>query len=181
MLHRLLPVLLFLITGFIGGCSQSGRQAAFYTGGKNNGQQAVAILSLDNTTVSAARSLNTAFARTAPRYGLVLPKGHKAKADFYLKGYFSVLIEESPGENVILYVFDILSQSGLRLHRIQGKYPLPSSYTKAPEHFWDMVSPDGYQAIANNILYQLNKWRARLNAKKTICKQLSTCNLMVTR
>jgi len=77
-----------------------------------------------------------------PLPGLTLLKGQTARADLYLKGYFSVPTDENPGSGGILYVFDVLDQFGSRLHRITGRYALHIPPATKPERFSEFVRPD---------------------------------------
>jgi len=169
MFHRLCPLSFLLLFSLVGACSQNGRQAGLLAGNKNSRTTVITVLLLDNTTISSAKALDTAFAKAAPRYGLILLREKQTvKVDFYLKGYFSVLTDESPFDNAILYVFDILDQSGLRLHRVEGRYPLRLPLVKTPERFWESIPPEGYNTIADNILNQINKWQLQSDTKKSI-------------
>lgn len=169
MLQRLSLLSLLLMLALVGGCRHHNEQTAdLSTTGQTGAPPVIAILALDNTSLFAARALDTAFTQAAPRYGFAMRSAQTPRVALYLKGYFSILTDDSPADTAILYVFDILDPSGLRLHRIRGRYPLRHGVAPSPQHFWKFVPMDGYTMIADNILGQINKWRPRLRVKKAV-------------
>lgn len=158
MLRSFYFVAFILLAGVLSGCNHTDVAGKQSTAINKSANGSFSVISLDNTTITAARTLTDAFQKTAPRYGMTFYKGTAPKTNFYLRGYFSVLADEDPSDNAILYVFDILNKSGVRLHRIQGKYVLNHTITDIPEGFWGFVNTDGYNAIAADIFKQLDLW-----------------------
>ena len=133
-------------------------------GGKTNENPAFGIISLDNATVAAAKRLSDAFIDVGDEQNIKIYRGMSDNAKYYIKGYFSVIVDDAPEENMVLYVFDVVDKNGLRLHRVQGKYVLNRVLTPANDGFWASITKDGYDAIATETIKQLGVWVANNRA-----------------
>ncbi len=129
-------------------------------GSKTASSPAFGIISLDNATVAAAKQLSDAFIDEGDEQKIKIYRGMPDKAQYYIKGYFSVIVDESPDENMVLYVFDIVDKDGSRLHRIEGKYVLNRVLVPARDGFWASITKDGYDAIATETIRQIGIWVA---------------------
>ncbi|MCI5074352.1 hypothetical protein [Oricola sp.] len=69
-----------------------------------------------------------------------------------IKGYFSAFTEN--GSTTIVHVWDIVTPSGQRVHRIQGEHSVPGA-TADP---WQSVTPQAMEAIATTVMTQYVTW-----------------------
>ncbi|WP_425417405.1 hypothetical protein [Oricola indica] len=69
-----------------------------------------------------------------------------------IKGYFSAFTEN--GATTVIHVWDVVSPSGQRVHRIQGQESVPGA-TSDP---WASVTPEAMEAIADKIMAQYVLW-----------------------
>jgi len=86
--------------------------------------------------------------------GVELASNNAADAAYVMKGYFSVLSEDS--ETTVLYVWDVMDASGNRLHRIQGQEKVPGASADS----WSIVPASAMQAIADKTIQQYSTWLA---------------------
>lgn len=131
-----------------------------YLGTKNrsHANPAFGIISFDNTTVAAAKQLSDAFLHEGEKQNIKIYRGTPDGAQYFIKGYFSVVVDDKPNDNTVLYVFDIVDKNGARMHRVEGKYILNRILTPAKDGFWASISKNGYDAIAMEATRQLALW-----------------------
>lgn len=70
-----------------------------------------------------------------------------------LKGYFSAFTES--GSTNVIHVWDVVSPSGQRVHRIQGQETVPGATSADP---WASVTPEVMQTIADKVMAQYVTW-----------------------
>ncbi len=125
-----------------------------------NGQQATAAVSgsirflpVIGAPVSAVTPLSTQLAAAARGSGLTLKSASDTSADHMLKGYFSAFADG--GQTTIVYVWDVLNPSGVRLHRIQGQEKVNGT---AADN-WSVVPAPTMQKIASDTIAAYINWR----------------------
>lgn len=69
-----------------------------------------------------------------------------------IKGYFSAFSEN--GNTTVIHVWDVITPSGQRVHRIQGQETVPGS---SPDP-WASVPPATMQAIADKVMAAYAAW-----------------------
>lgn len=69
-----------------------------------------------------------------------------------IKGYFSAFTEN--GSTSVIHVWDVVSPSGQRVHRIQGQEVVPGA-TSDP---WASVTPETMDSIADKVMSQYILW-----------------------
>lgn len=69
-----------------------------------------------------------------------------------IKGYFSAFSEN--GSTTVIHVWDVVSPSGQRVHRIQGQETIPGV---SPDP-WTNVSPETMAAIADKVIAAYVAW-----------------------
>lgn len=69
-----------------------------------------------------------------------------------IKGYFSAFTEN--GSTSVIHVWDVVSPSGQRVHRIQGQEVVPGA-TADP---WASVTPETMDSIADKVMSQYILW-----------------------
>jgi hypothetical protein len=101
----------------------------------------VTPLSRELTAASKARGLT------------IVPSADTSPSQI-LKGYFSLLNEN--GQVTVVYVFDVLDNSGNRLHRIQGQ---ESTAASSPTASWESVPDAVMVKIADATIASFIAWR----------------------
>ncbi|PJR94203.1 hypothetical protein CN878_05585 [Ochrobactrum sp. 695/2009] len=86
--------------------------------------------------------------------GIELAGNNDTGAAYVMKGYFSVLSEDT--QTTVLYVWDVLDASGNRLHRIQGQEKVPGAAADS----WSVVPASAMQAIADRTMQEYSTWLA---------------------
>lgn len=114
----------------------------------------IRFLPIIGAPIQAVTPLSRQLGAEARARGLVIKGSNDPAADHILKGYFSAFSEG--GQVTIVYVWDILNQSGSRLHRIQGQEVVPSSATEA----WAGVPASLMQQIATKTMNEYTGWLA---------------------
>lgn len=114
----------------------------------------IRFLPIIGAPIQAVTPLSRQLGAEARASGLVIKGSNDPAADHILKGYFSAFSEG--GQVTIVYVWDILNQSGSRLHRIQGQEVVPSSATEA----WAGVPASLMQQIATKTINEYTSWLA---------------------
>ncbi len=125
--------------------SPTGQAAA--TGGS------IRFLPVIGAPVSAVAPLSQQLATSARTSGLILKGASDATADHMLKGYFSAFADG--GNTTVVYVWDVLNASGVRLHRIQGQ----EKTSGAAADNWSAVPAQTMQKIAADTIAAYNAWR----------------------
>lgn len=114
----------------------------------------IRFLPIIGAPIQAVTPLSRQLGAEARAHGLAIKGSNDPAADHILKGYFSAFSEG--GRVTIIYVWDILNQSGSRLHRIQGQEVVPSSATEA----WAGVPASLMQQIATKTINEYTSWLA---------------------
>ncbi len=114
----------------------------------------IRFLPIIGAPIQAVTPLSRQLGAEARAHGLAIKGSNDPAADHILKGYFSAFSEG--GKVTIIYVWDILNQSGSRLHRIQGQEVVPSSATEA----WAGVPASLMQQIATKTINEYTSWLA---------------------
>ncbi|MFC3164595.1 hypothetical protein [Ciceribacter thiooxidans] len=114
----------------------------------------IRFLPIIGAPIQAVTPLSRQLGAEARARGLVIKGSNDPAADHILKGYFSAFAEG--GQVTIVYVWDVLNQSGSRLHRIQGQEVVPSSATEA----WAGVPASLMQQIATKTINEYTSWLA---------------------
>ncbi|MDI6834762.1 MAG: hypothetical protein QMD99_03490 [Rhizobiaceae bacterium] len=114
----------------------------------------IRFLPIIGAPIQAVTPLSRQLGAEARARGLVIKGSNDPAADHILKGYFSAFSEG--GQVTIVYVWDVLNQSGSRLHRIQGQEVVPSSATEA----WAGVPASLMQQIATKTINEYTSWLA---------------------
>lgn len=114
----------------------------------------IRFLPIIGAPIQAVTPLSRQLGAEARARGLMIKGSNDPAADHILKGYFSAFSEG--GQVTIVYVWDILNQSGNRLHRIQGQEVVPSSATEA----WAGVPASLMQQIATKTINEYTSWLA---------------------
>lgn len=113
----------------------------------------IRFLPIIGAPVQAVTPLSRQLGAEARARGLTIRSANDANSEHILKGYFSAF---SDGGNVtITYVWDILDNSGARLHRIQGQEIIRSG-AKDP---WASVPASVMQQIATKSMAEYLQWR----------------------
>lgn len=113
----------------------------------------IRFLPIIGAPVQAVTPLSRQLGAEARARGLTIKSANDSNSEHILKGYFSAF---SDGGNVtITYVWDILDNSGARLHRIQGQETIPSG-AKDP---WAAVPASVMQQIATKSMAEYLQWR----------------------
>lgn len=73
-------------------------------------------------------------------------------ASYVLKGYFSAIADGN--QTTVIYVWDVLSPSGSRLHRIQGQQRAAGNNGDG----WSSVTGETMQIIADKTIDELTAW-----------------------
>lgn len=114
----------------------------------------VRFLPIIGAPIQAVTPLSRQLGAEARAHGLAIKSSSDPAADHILKGYFSAFAEG--GQVTVVYVWDVLNQSGSRLHRIQGQELVPSTASEA----WAGVPASLMQQIATKTINEYIAWRA---------------------
>lgn len=115
----------------------------------------VRFLPIIGAPVQAVTPLSRQLGAEARANGLTIKNSADTTAEHILKGYFSAFSE---GDKVtIVYVWDVLDNSGARQHRMQGQESFPSE-AKDP---WASVPPSLMQQIAQKTITNYLTWRGQ--------------------
>ena len=112
----------------------------------------IRFLPIIGAPVQAVTPLSKELGNSARANGLKIKPSSDQTAEHVLKGYLSAF---SDGKNVtVVYVWDVLDNSGARLHRIQGQDSVPGKGSDA----WASVPPELMQQIGNATIAEYMKW-----------------------
>ncbi len=122
---------------------------------ETSSQGTIRFLPIIGAPVRAVTPLSRQLGAQARATGLAIRASADTSTDHILKGYFSAF---GDGDGVsVVYVWDILDNSGARLHRIQGTEKLASSDKgKDP---WAAVPPATMEAIATRTINEYIAWK----------------------
>ncbi|MBB3607255.1 hypothetical protein [Rhizobium sp. BK602] len=117
------------------------------------GGNSVRFLPIIGAPVEAVTPLSRQLGAEARSLGLTIKGSGDSSASYILKGYLSAF-EDGPQISVT-YVWDVLDNSGARLHRIQGAESAPLKRGDP----WAAVPPAVMQKIASKTMSEFNSWR----------------------
>ena len=112
----------------------------------------IRFLPIIGAPVQAVTPLSKELGASARANGLTIKGSSDQTAEHVLKGYLSAFAD---GKKVtVVYVWDVLDNSGSRLHRIQGQETVPGKAADA----WSAVPPELMQQIGNATIAEYMKW-----------------------
>ncbi len=117
------------------------------------GGNSVRFLPIIGAPVEAVTPLSRQLGAEARSLGLTIKSSSDSSASYILKGYLSAF-QDGPQISVT-YVWDVLDNSGARLHRIQGAESAPLKRGDP----WTAVPPAVMQKIATKTMSEFNSWR----------------------
>ncbi|AVA22293.1 MULTISPECIES: hypothetical protein [unclassified Rhizobium] len=116
-------------------------------------RNSVRFLPIIGAPVQAVTPLSRQLGAEARALGLTIKSSSDSSASYILKGYLSAF-EDGPQISVT-YVWDVLDNSGARLHRIQGSESAPLKRGDP----WAAIPPSVMQKIATETMSDFNSWR----------------------
>ncbi|MEF0938685.1 hypothetical protein [Rhizobium sp. BR 362] len=116
-------------------------------------RNSVRFLPIIGAPVQAVTPLSRQLGAEARALGLTIKSSSDSSASYILKGYLSAF-EDGPQISVT-YVWDVLDNSGARLHRIQGSESAPLKRGDP----WAAIPPSVMQKIATETMSEFNSWR----------------------
>jgi hypothetical protein len=120
----------------------------------NTAKGSIRFLPIIGAPVAAVTPLSRELGNSARSNGLTIKASGDATSEHVLKGYLSAF---SDGKQVtVVYVWDVLDNSGARLHRIQGQESVPGKSGDA----WTAVPPEVMQQIGVNTIAEYMKWKS---------------------
>ncbi|KEQ08903.1 hypothetical protein [Pseudorhizobium pelagicum] len=113
----------------------------------------IRFLPIIGAPVQSVTPLSRQLGAQARASGLAIRASADTGTDHILKGYFSAFED---GEAVtVVYVWDILDNSGARLHRLQGQEKVPA----AGKETWSAVPPSTMETIATKTINEYVAWK----------------------
>ncbi|CCF20048.1 conserved exported protein of unknown function [Pseudorhizobium banfieldiae] len=117
-------------------------------------QGSVRFLPIIGAPLQAVTPLSRQLGTQARASGLTIRASGDSTTDHILKGYFSAFAD---GEAVtVVYVWDILDNSGGRLHRVQGQERIAASPRGDP---WSAVPTATMETIATKTINEYVAWK----------------------
>ncbi|MDM9621740.1 hypothetical protein [Rhizobium sp. S96] len=113
----------------------------------------VRFLPIIGAPVQAVTPLSRQLGTEARSHGLSIKSSNDNSSSYILKGYLSAFSDS--GKVTVVYVWDVLDNSGARLHRIQGQESVPS----AAQDPWAAVPASVMQQIASRTISEFSSWR----------------------
>lgn len=113
----------------------------------------IRFLPIIGAPVQAVTPLSKELGASARGNGLTIKASGDQTAEHVLKGYLSAF--NDGGKVTIVYVWDVLDNSGARLHRIQGQESVKATGADT----WSSVPPETMQEIGVNTIAEYMKWR----------------------
>ncbi|WP_313616547.1 hypothetical protein [Agrobacterium sp.] len=113
----------------------------------------IRFLPIIGAPVQAVTPLSRQLGAEARAQGLTIRSSTDTSSDHILKGYFSAFPDS--GKVTIVFVWDVLDNSGARLHRLQGQESMPGKGSDP----WAAVTPAAMEKIANRTLNEYMAWR----------------------
>ncbi|MDO9414789.1 hypothetical protein [Pararhizobium sp.] len=113
----------------------------------------IRFLPIIGAPVEAVTPLSKQLGTEARARGLKIKSSADPTSDHILKGYFSAF--NDGGKTTVTYVWDVLDNSGNRLHRIQGQ----DSVDATAADLWSAVPPQTMQEIASRTMNDYMSWR----------------------
>jgi len=136
----------------VDGTGQPGAVAP--AGQPSNGQEIARVYfaPVVGAPVELVAALSKRLAAVGSANGITLvPQGTPGMTN-EIKGYFSAFTEN--GSTSVIHVWDVVSPSGQRVHRIQGQEMVPGA-TADP---WASVTPQTMDSIADKVMSQYILW-----------------------
>ncbi|MDJ0613346.1 MAG: hypothetical protein QNJ29_06675 [Rhizobiaceae bacterium] len=113
---------------------------------------AMTFLPVEGAPQSAITDLSKSLRASAQEYGLAILPPTQTGAKYQVKGYFSALNDGS--STLLVYVWDVVDQSGKRVHRINGQERSSSSNTDP----WLAISDKELERVADRTTSRLKSW-----------------------
>jgi hypothetical protein len=126
----------------------AGRQAALQPASGT-----IRFLPIIGAPVQAVTPLSRQLGASARAGGLTIRPSSDTSTEQILKGYFSAFADS--GNVTVVYVWDILDNSGARLHRMQGQDTVPGQGSDP----WAAVPASLMQSIATKTIGDYIAWR----------------------
>jgi hypothetical protein len=117
------------------------------------GSNTIRFLPIIGAPVQAVTPLSRQLGAEARANGLVIRPSSDSSTQQILKGYFSAFADG--GKVTVIYVWDVLDNSGARLHRMQGQETLPAQGSDP----WAAVPASLMQQIATKTINDYLSWR----------------------
>lgn len=113
----------------------------------------IRFLPIIGAPVQVVTPLSRQLGADARAHGLTIKNSGDTSSDYILKGYLSAFTDN--GSVTVVYVWDVLDNSGNRLHRIQGQESVPTAATDP----WAGVPASVMQQIASKTIQEFTSWR----------------------
>ena len=113
---------------------------------------ALTFLPVEGAPQSAITDLSKSLRTSAQQYGLAVLPPTQSGAKYQVKGYFSALNDGS--STLLVYVWDVVDQSGKRVHRINGQERSNSSNTNP----WLAIGNEELDRVADRTTSRLKSW-----------------------
>ena len=113
---------------------------------------ALTFLPVEGAPQTAITSLSKSIRTSAQQYGLTVLPATQTGAKYQVKGYFSALNDGS--STLLVYVWDVLDQSGKRVHRINGQERSGSSNSNP----WLAIEDEELSRVADRTTARLKSW-----------------------
>ncbi len=104
--------------------------------------------------ISAVQPLSSGLGAAARSNGLMIVNAQSGDSDHILKGYFSAFSDGNA--TTVAFVWDVLDNTGTRLHRIRGQEVLQGSASDP----WSVVGAGVMETIATKTISDYLAWRA---------------------
>ncbi|MBL4727638.1 MAG: hypothetical protein JKY83_13435 [Rhizobiaceae bacterium] len=114
----------------------------------------ITFLPVTGAPQRSVADLSTSLASAANSNGIRLIPSNIEGATYRMKGYFSAL-DDGKG-TLLVYVWDVLDESGSRLHRISGQ----QHTNKKSSDPWASVSTNEIDRVASDTMARLRLWLA---------------------
>ena len=131
--------------------SQTQQVTSLYTAKTTKGT--IRFLPIIGAPVQAVTPLSKELGASARGNGLTIKASGDQTAEHVLKGYLSAFADG--GKVTVVYVWDVLDNSGARLHRIQGQESVKANGGDT----WSSVPPETMREIGVNTIAEYMKWR----------------------
>lgn len=119
----------------------------------NAAKGTIRFLPIIGAPVQAVTPLSKELGASARGNGLAIKASGDQTAEHVLKGYLSAFSDG--GKVTVVYVWDVLDNSGARLHRIQGQESVKADGSDT----WSSVPPDVMKEIGVATIAEYMKWR----------------------
>jgi hypothetical protein len=131
--------------------TQTQRVTSLYSA--NSAKGTIRFLPIIGAPVQAVTPLSKELGASARGNGLTIKSSSDQTAEHVLKGYLSAFSDG--GKITVVYVWDVLDNSGARLHRIQGQESVRGDGSDA----WSAVPPEVMKEIGVATIAEYMKWR----------------------